>query len=64
MPTLLQGRPWQSGFLDLRFKTDKSNQANLHSGFLTFRKDQFIYHNKIFQILTFLKKCQLISAVC
>ena len=50
MPTLLQGRPRQSGFLDLRFWIDKSNQAYLHNGFLIFRKDQFICHNKIFQI--------------
>ena len=56
MPTLLQGRPRQSGFLDLRFWTDKSNQAYLHNGFLIFRKDQFIYDNKIFDIFSNKKK--------
>ena len=38
---------------DLRFWANKSNQTYLHNGFLISTKAQFIFHNKIFQILAF-----------
>ena len=39
--------------LELRFWEDESNQAYLHNEILIYRKAQFIFHNKIFQILAF-----------